>query len=183
MTRPWYLVDDVEAIASPALLVYPDRVRENIARMIAVAGGTARLRPHVKTHKLPQIIRMKRAAGIRKFKVSTIAEAEMTATAGGEDILLAYQPVGPNVQRLVTLMRRFPETRFATLVDDAANLAAISRVAVAENVAITLYLDLNVGMNRTCLLYTSDAADAPADRACTADASSASAENVVRGKR
>ena len=63
--------------------------------------------------------------------------------------MLAYQPVGPNAQRLVALMRRFPQTRFSTLVDDASNLAAISRIAVQEKVVIALYLDLNVGMNRT----------------------------------
>ena len=155
----WYSISNADAIPTPAVLVYPDRVEQNLKRMISMSGDVSRLRPHVKTHKLPQIIALKRKAGIHKFKVSTIAEAEMTAAVGGEDILLAYQPVGPNVQRLVTLMRRFPETRFATLVDDAANLAAISRVAVAENVAITLYLDLNVGMNRTGIIPDAAAAD------------------------
>ncbi len=155
----WYAISNADAIPTPAVLVYPDRVAQNLQRMISMAGGAERLRPHVKTHKLPQIIALKRQAGINKFKVSTIAEAEMTAAAGGEDILLAYQPVGPNVLRLVALMRRFPDTRFATLVDDAANLAAISRLAVAENVSITLYLDLNVGMNRTGIIPDAAAAD------------------------
>ena len=155
----WYSISNADAIPTPTVLVYPDRVEQNLKRMVAMAGGAERLRPHVKTHKLPQIIALKRKAGIHKFKVSTIAEAEMTATAGGEDILLAYQPVGPNVMRLVALMRRFPDTRFATLVDDPANLEAISRVAATENVSITLYLDLNVGMNRTGIIPDAAAAD------------------------
>ncbi len=146
---PWYEISNPHEVASPAVLVYPDRIEHNLRRMIAMAGGAERLRPHVKTHKLPQVIALKRAAGIHKFKVSTIAEAEMTASSGGEDILLAYQPVGPNARRLVALMRMFPQTRFSTLVDDAANLAAISRVALDEKVTIALYLDLNVGMNRS----------------------------------
>lgn len=149
VTSDWFAISNAEAIASPALLLYPERIEKNLQRMIAMAGDVARLRPHVKTHKLPQVVALKRAAGIHKFKVSTIAEAEMTAAAGGEDVLLAYQPVGPNIERLVELMRRFPHTRFATLVDDARNLAAISRVAVAHGVVIELYVDLNVGMNRT----------------------------------
>src|SRR4029077_4696005 len=81
-TTPWYAIADVAGVPSPALLVYPDRVRENIARMLAIAGGPARLRPHVKTHKLPQVVRMQLDAGITKFKAATIAEAEMTAAAG-----------------------------------------------------------------------------------------------------
>ena len=145
----WYAISNADAISSPTVLLYPERIEQNLRRMITMAGDVGRLRPHVKTHKLPQVIAMKRAAGIHKFKVSTIAEAEMTAAAGGEDILLAYQPVGPNAQRLVSLMRLFPHTRFSTLVDDARNLAAIGRMAVAQKVVIPLYLDLNVGMNRT----------------------------------
>jgi D-serine deaminase-like pyridoxal phosphate-dependent protein len=145
----WYAISNADAVASPAMLVYPERIEQNLQRMIEMAGGVDRLRPHVKTHKLPQVITMKRAAGIHKFKVSTIAEAEMTASAGGEDILLAHQPVGPGVARLLELMRRFPQTKFSTLVDDAGNLAAIGRAAVAAGLVVDLYLDLNVGMNRT----------------------------------
>ena len=142
----WYEISNAADIPSPTLLLYPARIEQNLQRMISMAGGVSRLRPHVKTHKLPQIIAMKRAAGIDKFKVSTIAEAEMTAAAGGEDILLAYQPIGPNVERLVELMRRFPKTHFSTLVDDPRNLERIGKVATSHNVVIPLYLDLNVGM-------------------------------------
>ena len=77
----WYRISNVDEIPSPTILLYPERIEHNLQRMITMAGGAERLRPHVKTHKLPQIIAMKRAAGIHKFKVSTIAEAEMTATA------------------------------------------------------------------------------------------------------
>ena len=82
MHTPWYTVSNVADIPSPALLVYPDRVEENIRRMIAVAGGVGRLRPHMKTNKLPEVVRMHIDQGITKFKCATIAEAEMAATAG-----------------------------------------------------------------------------------------------------
>jgi D-serine deaminase-like pyridoxal phosphate-dependent protein len=149
ITSDWFAISNAESIASPALLLYPERIEKNLQRMIAMAGGVDRLRPHVKTHKLPQVVALKRAAGISKFKASTIAEAEMTAAAGGEDILLAYQPVGTNIERLAGLMRHFPRTRFSTLVDDVQNLATISRMAVAQGVVFELYVDLNVGMDRT----------------------------------
>ena len=44
----WYKVSNVDDVASPALLVYPERVEENIRRMIRIAGGVDRLRPHMK---------------------------------------------------------------------------------------------------------------------------------------
>lgn len=155
----WYEISNADAVASPTLLLYPDRIQANLKRMIDMAGGASRLRPHVKTHKLPQIIRMKLAAGITKFKASTIAEVEMTAEAGGQDILLAYQPVGPAVQRLITLMKRYPKVRFSTLVDDMANLARIGQQAQAAGVVIELFVDLNVGMNRTGIVPGAGAAD------------------------
>ncbi len=145
----WYSIDNAGEIASPTLLLYPDRIVENLQRMLELFGGPARLRPHVKTHKLPQIVSLKRQMGIHKFKASTIAEAEMTAAASGEDVLLAYQPVGPNQRRLVELIRRFPTTRFSTLVDNFDTLAELAATAKSASVDVDVYLDLNLGMDRT----------------------------------
>lgn len=156
--RPWYELENADEIPSPALLIYPDRVRANLQRMVRWAGAD-RLRPHVKTHKLPQIIRMKLDAGITKFKTSTIAESEMTAAAGGPDVLLAYQPVGPNVGRLIKLIQAFPETTFSALADDPGVVETLSAAAQGANVEIDVVIDLNIGMNRTGILPNESAAD------------------------
>jgi D-serine deaminase-like pyridoxal phosphate-dependent protein len=89
-------------VPSPALLVYPDRIEENLRRMSAAAGGAGRLRPHVKTHKMPEVIRLCLSHGIGKFKTETIAEAERTAAAGADDVLLAYPVVGPAARRIAS---------------------------------------------------------------------------------
>ncbi len=157
--KPWYSIDNEDDIPSPALLVYPDRIQENLRRMISLVGDVTRLRPHVKTHKIPQIIAMKRALGIDKFKVATIAEAEMTASAGGKDILLAYQLVGPNIRRFVELIKRFPDTHFSALVDNPDSLSQIASYAKSQGVVACLYVDLNVGMNRTGIAPGPDAAE------------------------
>ena len=73
----------------------------------------------------------------------------MTAAAGGKDVLLAYQPVGPNVARLAELVKRFPDTTFSALVDDQATLDRINEVMGQSGVQLNLLVDLNVGMNRT----------------------------------
>jgi len=69
-------------IPSPALVFYPERIEENIRRMIAVAGDAGRLRPHVKTHKTGEIVKLQLKHGIRRFKCSTIAEAEWPRRPG-----------------------------------------------------------------------------------------------------
>ncbi|MCH7918189.1 MAG: D-TA family PLP-dependent enzyme [Planctomycetes bacterium] len=146
---PWYLIQNVDEIPSPSLLVYPDRVAENVQRMIRMTGGPARLRPHIKTHKLPELIRQQRAAGITKFKCATIAEAEMALGCGALDLLLAYQPVGPNISRLITLIKRFPDATIRTIADDAEILRLLSEAATREGVEIDLLLDVDCGQHRS----------------------------------
>jgi D-threonine aldolase len=136
-------------VPSPSLLIYPDRVDANLRSMIARVGGPARLRPHIKTHKLPQIVARQVALGVTKCKAATIAEAEMAAGAGASDVLLAAQMVGPNVARFLALMRAFPAVRFSTLVDDPGVITNLSRAAVAGATTIDVLLDLDIGQHRT----------------------------------
>jgi len=146
---PWHEISNVAEVDSPALLVYPERAEENVRRMIAIAGGPERLCPHVKTHKLAELVRMQMTLGITKFKCATIAEAEMVATCGAADVVLAHQPVGPKVHRLIQLIKRFPKTSFATIVDDESAIRALSAAAIQAGVMIKLLLDLDCGMHRS----------------------------------
>jgi D-serine deaminase-like pyridoxal phosphate-dependent protein len=149
MARDWYRIENEDEVPSPALLVYPDRIEENLRRMTAAAGGTGRLRPHVKTHKMPEVIRLCLAHGIGKFKASTTAEAELAAAAGAADVLLAYPAVGPTASRLVELVGRFPRTVFRGVVDSDVGIDDLDRAAAAGGVRITTLLDVDVGMHRT----------------------------------
>ena len=146
---PRYLVANVDEIPSPSMLVYRERLRENIDRTLAIAGGPERLRPHIKTHKMRTVIEMQREAGIDKFKCATIYEAKMLAEMGVEDVFIAYQMVGPNIRRLVDLAGRFPETTFRTMVDDQGAAEALSAAADQAGVTIDVLLDFDVGLQRT----------------------------------
>ncbi|HEV3004092.1 MAG TPA: D-TA family PLP-dependent enzyme [Pirellulales bacterium] len=145
----WYEIENVEEIPSPALVVYPPRVEENLRRIIAMAGGVRRLRPHVKTHKMAEVVRMQLAAGITKFKCATIAEAEMVARAGATDVLVAYPQIGPNARRLLHLVEAFPGTSFSTIADDAGAIRALAQVFAKANRSIELLLDIDNGQHRS----------------------------------
>lgn len=147
--KEWYLADNADQIDSPALLVYPSRVKQNIDTLVGMANDVSRLRPHVKTHKSPDVSRMLLEAGITKFKCATIAEAEMLAMSGAEDVLLAYQPLGPKLRRMMALIRNYPQTRFSCLVDHPVALTEINSMACANLLQLQIYIDLNTGMNRT----------------------------------
>ena len=148
----WFRLANPDAIDSPGLIVDVDRVTDNIAKMVAmVDGDTDRLRPHVKTHKMPAVVQLQKDAGIKRFKTATLAETEMVAKTGGKDILLAHQVVGPKVTRLKELVGRYRDASFATIVDD---------MDVVENIAsqfvnakpMRLFVDIDCGMSRTGIL-------------------------------
>jgi D-serine deaminase-like pyridoxal phosphate-dependent protein len=148
----WLRLENPEQVASPGLLVDPDRVAENIRQMIEVVGGETqahRLRPHVKTHKMADVIRMQLDAGISHFKAATLAEAEMVAGVGPADILLAYQPLGPNVDRLVDLVDRFGESSFAAIVDDIGAVKSLAKRLGNRQPPLRLFIDVDCGMHRT----------------------------------
>ncbi len=145
-----YRIQNVENIPSPALVVYLPLVQQNIARAIAtVDGDVKKLRPHVKTHKTAEIIEMEREAGILKHKCATLREAEMLAQNGIEDILIAYQMVGPNINRFLLLQQRYPNADFKVIVDHLEAVAALSTAAEKLGLNVKVMLDLDVGMNRT----------------------------------
>lgn len=153
MTEAWYAIDKVEELDSPVMVVFPDRVQKNIAEAIAmVNGNTDRLRPHIKTSKSPDVAKLMLAAGITQFKCATIAEAEMLAQCGAKDVLVAYQVVGPKLNRLVSLIRHYPDTKFSCLTDDPLAADQQSALFVAEGLKLPVYIDLNVGMNRTGII-------------------------------
>ena len=62
--NPYYAIGDTSGIFSPALILYKDLIRHNIGEMIRIAGNPGRLRPHVKTHKTREIVRLQMDAGV-----------------------------------------------------------------------------------------------------------------------
>src|SRR6266436_9377518 len=117
-----YVLHDASALFTPALLFYKELIRRNIAHALTIAGSPSRLRPHVKTHKTREIVRLQLDAGITKHKCATIAEAEMLAQCGVPDVFLAYNMVGPNCARLAKLIQGYPRTHFSVTVDHPAGI-------------------------------------------------------------
>ena len=147
-----YLINDASEIYTPGLVIFRELLEHNLAEMVRVAGGPERLCPHCKTHKTREIIEMQTNLGVTRHKCATIAEAEMLADVGVENVLLAYQMVGPNISRLVQLIDKFPRTRFACLVDHPTAVMQLSNAMTSggdSNRNLDVLLDLNTGMNRT----------------------------------
>lgn len=162
---PWSGPANADEIPSPSLLLDDARMTANLDAMIRIAGSPGRLRPHLKTHKIPQIVRRQVAAGILKAKVATIAEAELAAIHGVRDVLLSLQPVGPNLQRLVRLAALFPQVLFSTVVDNPGTVAALASAVTEAGIGrvIGVFIDLDIGQHRTGILPGPEAEALAAD--------------------
>jgi D-serine deaminase-like pyridoxal phosphate-dependent protein len=148
----WYSIDNVNEVNSPALLIYPDRIEYNIRKMVEISGGINQLRPHVKTHKMSEIIRLQMKYGIYKFKCATIAEAEMVARCGAKDILLAIQPVGPNLRRFFQLKQNFRDLMISCIADSEEVILQLSEISCQKGLETHIWLDINNGMNRSGII-------------------------------
>ncbi|OUJ73205.1 D-TA family PLP-dependent enzyme [Hymenobacter crusticola] len=145
----WFSITDADALDTPALVVYPARVQHNLAQLVASIDDVSRLRPHVKTHKNQESTLLTMAAGITKFKCATIAEAEMLGLSGAPDVLLAYQPIGPKAARFVQVIKHYPQTKFSCLIDTYEAAQHLNALAAASELTVPVFIDLNVGMNRS----------------------------------
>lgn len=144
-----YQITNVESLYSPGLVVFHDLLVSNLEEMIRIAGGPEKLCPHCKTHKTREIIQMQIELGINYHKCATIAEAEMLGEVGVAEVLIAYQLVGPNLNRFRQLVDKFPQTRFAVLVDNPRSADELDAVLTNCQQSVGVLIDLDSGMHRT----------------------------------
>jgi D-serine deaminase-like pyridoxal phosphate-dependent protein len=134
----------VERILTPALAVYPEIVDQNIQLTLKLLDGDAkRWRPHVKTAKLEFVMRRYLEHGVTSFKCSTSLELLTLCRIGVPDALIAYPLVGANARRVRQLAEQFPHTKISALVE------TIDQVASWESSRVSLFIDVNPGMDRT----------------------------------
>ncbi len=136
-------------IPSPALLFNAEDIDYNLDLMVSLAGSAERLRPHVKTHKCPQIVSRHLDRGITRFKCATIAETEMVAIQGARSIVLAKQAVGPDICRLIQLSAAYPETEFLAIVDNLDSLKQLNAALKESSQSLGVLVDVDCGMGRT----------------------------------
>src|SRR3954470_17141 len=127
---------DALDLDTPALYVDLDALENNIARMQAQCGEWGvDLRPHVKTHKIPEIAQMQLDAGAIGITVAKLGEAEVLP---GDDVLVAYPLVKAKLPRL----RKLAKTRRVKVAVDSVDVAR-------DLQGIETLVEIDVGVGRT----------------------------------
>ena len=138
---------EVARIPTPALVIDAATVRRNIKRLANYSTSVGiNVRPHTKTHKSRFLAAMQLDAGACGITCAKVSEAEQLSEPG-QDVLLAYPPVGALRAERVAVLARDRTMRAA--VDSHAAVEAASVAARAADVTIGLLVDLDVGMGRT----------------------------------
>ncbi|WP_245479559.1 alanine racemase, partial [Hansschlegelia zhihuaiae] len=132
---------------TPAVVVDLDVVEANIARVQAMcdAAGLAN-RPHVKTHKSPELAKLQVAAGAKGITCQKLGEAEVMAAAGLDDILISYNMLG--AQKLGRLGRLLTTTKVTVAADSATTVDGLGAAAAIAGRTLDVVVECDTGMRR-----------------------------------
>src|SRR5919107_3239786 len=149
---PW-TIDDLD---TPAVLIDLDKVEANLARAQAYADAHGlKLRPHIKTHKIPALARRQVELGAVGITCQKLGEAEVMADAGLDDILLTFNLLGrAKLHRLVTLVRR---VRLSVTLDNAVVAGELDAAMREAGLRLPVLVECDTGGER-CGLQTPDEA-------------------------
>ena len=138
----------IHDIETPALLLDLDASDQNIARMASFfVDRHAKLRPHFKNHKCTKLAQRQLAAGSQVgMTCANITEAEVLASSGVKNILIANQVVGKS--KLERLVQIADKCTMAVAVDNLSQATALSAAAAHRNVVIDLLIEVDIGMGR-----------------------------------
>src|SRR5689334_1881658 len=138
----------IEELDTPALVADLDAVERNIAAMQAYCDDHRfALRPHIKTHKLPQLAHRQVAAGARGITCQKLGEAEVMADAGLDDIFVSFPLVGvPKAERLAALAKR---VTMSVVGDSPDVVIGLAPTLAREGLEVDFLVECDTGNGRT----------------------------------
>jgi D-serine deaminase-like pyridoxal phosphate-dependent protein len=139
--------EPLPTFTTPALVVDLDAFEANVRAMSTLLQGSGKtVRPHVKTHRTPELARRQLGGPVQGVTCATVGEAEAMAAAGIDDILVANEVVDPNkLERLAALARR---ARVAVAADALEPLQWLSAAASRAGVEVGVLIDVDILLGR-----------------------------------
>ncbi|MDO9416460.1 D-TA family PLP-dependent enzyme [Pararhizobium sp.] len=145
---------------TPAIVIDLDIVKQNIRRFQAYADSAGlKVRPHIKTHKLPKLAELQLEAGAVGITCQKISEAQAMVAASPLicDVLITYNIVG--AEKLVELVALAQQVRLSVVADSAAVIDGLSQAFAGEPAPLTVLVECNTGANRCGVSLPGEAAE------------------------
>lgn len=137
-----------ESIPSPSVLVDLDVAQSNIEAFQRHADAAGlRVRPHIKTHKMPLLAKREIAAGAVGITCQKISEARAVIAEGGiDDVLLAYNIVGSD--KLADLLDLAGDVRLTVVADNATVVDGLARTFADPGAPLGVMVECDTGAAR-----------------------------------
>jgi len=137
----------VNELSSPVPVVDYDIARRNIRRLQEYCDTHRfKLRPHIKTHKLPFFAHEQCKAGAIGITVQKLGEAEVMAQTGLGDILVTYNIIGREKAERLANLTNF--ARLSVAVDNENALESLAWAAGRASAPISVLVEFESGGNR-----------------------------------
>jgi len=147
---------DFSDLDTPAVLIDIDRVTQNLERAQDYADAHGlKLRPHIKTHKLPRFAQQAMDLGAIGITVQKLGEAEVFADAGITEIFLPYNIIGP--AKLARLKALHDRVNITVTADSAETVEGLSRTFAESAKPLTVLVECDTGMGRCGVQSPADA--------------------------
>jgi len=151
----------ISELSTPLPLIDEQKLAANIARVQTYmdSHGLA-FRPHIKTHKIPEIAAEQVKAGAKGINCQKITEAEIFADHGFEDLLITFNILGSEKhKRLVDLNARISGLK--VVADSETTVRGLS-CAFSQTHPLTVLVECDTGGGR-CGVQSPEAAVALAE--------------------
>ncbi|MHC4534867.1 MAG: D-TA family PLP-dependent enzyme [Planctomycetota bacterium] len=137
----------INELETPFAAVNLDKLESNIVKLQRYLNEHSIInRPHIKTHKIPEIAHMQIKAGAVGITCQKLSEAEVMAQAGIRDILITYNIIGTaKLQRLMRLARR---TKLSVTADSEFTVNGLSTAAKREQLELAVLVEFDSGAQR-----------------------------------
>jgi D-serine deaminase-like pyridoxal phosphate-dependent protein len=134
-------------LVTPALILDLPAARRNIKKMAdRLKTMPAKLRPHIKVHKSPELARMQVDAGAIGISTATVWEAVVMIRSGLDSIFIVNTIAGR--EKLAALAEIARERDVMVAVDDAENAVEIAAAARAATSTVGVLIEVDTGMDR-----------------------------------
>lgn len=149
-----YKIKQIKKISTPRLVVFQDKVEENINSMrkyLETITGNRRfdhLCVHVKTNKSSHLTGILLKQGMSYFK-STLNEVTMLIASGAKDIFIAYPLLRKGASFIARSIKNNPDIDFQVQVGCRQHTDILRKVAAEYNIQWKVFIDVDVGMHRT----------------------------------
>ena len=155
-TEEMSLIQDID---TPAVIVDLKIVKENINAYQKYCNDIGiKLRPHIKTHKIPALAKLQIKAGATGITAQKISEAEAIISEGGvDDILITYNIIGE--KKLNALLNLAKKVKVSVVADSSFCVQGLSKTFKGAQEPLSVLVECDTGAKRCGVISPQEACD------------------------